>query len=543
MEQVGSVLLNVWREACRHIRIEESTQTIVELLAAHMPIRRALVRCVVQADAVIETVAVGAIAEKMGGDFGPQGADGDRRAQPVPDSNCLDRVKCGESQLGAVLDWCRAGRILHPQSAERAAAIIEALVPQGVDGDVVCGPLTFRDTDVGVLILAARPGCTFEPQHERLAEGLLEPFSAALTNDAAVRELEALREAAEADKQSLLTKLGRKSLVETIIGAQTGLALVMERVELVAASNVPVLIFGETGSGKEVIARAIHQRSSRAGGAFVRVNCGAIPSELVDSELFGHEKGAFTGAVASRKGWFERADGGTLFLDEIAELSQAAQVRLLRVLQDGWLERVGGHEPIHADVRVIAATNRNLEARVAERQFREDLWYRLAVFPVVLPPLRERRGDIPALAEHFAHKAAQRFGLTTVMPTEDDVRLLESYDWPGNVREFATVIDRAAILGDGRDLEIARALGLHDSAPSAPPLPRSAAPAEAPGSQPGASSLDEAMKQHIEKSLRAARGRIEGPFGAAVMLQINPNTLRARMRKLGVDAKLFRSPR
>ena len=543
MEQFSSVLLNLWREACRHIRIEESTQTIVELLAAQLPIRQALVRRVVQADAVIETVAVGAVAKKMGGDFGPEGADGDRRLRRVPGSNFLDRVKCSESQLRVVLDWCRAGRILHPQAGEHVAAIIEALVPEGVDGDVICGPLASGDADMGVLVLVARPGCVFEPRHERLAERLLEPFSAALTNDAAVRELEVLREAAEADKQSLLTKLGRKSLVETIIGAQTGLALVMERVELVAGSNVPVLIFGETGSGKEVIARAIHQRSSRAGSAFVRVNCGAIPSELVDSELFGHEKGAFTGAVASRKGWFERADGGTLFLDEIAELSPAAQVRLLRVLQDGWLERVGGHKPIHADVRVIAATNRNLEARVAERQFREDLWYRLAVFPVVLPPLRERRGDIPAMAEHFARKAAQRFGLATVMPTQEDVRLLESYEWPGNVREFATVIDRAAILGDGRGLEIARALGLHDTGASAAPLSRPTAPAEAPPTQSPVLALDEAMKEHIEKSLRAAQGRIEGPFGAAATLKINPNTLRARMRKLGINSRMFRVPR
>ena len=175
----------------------------------------------------------------------------------------------------------------------------------------------------------------------------------------------------------------------------------MERVELVARSDVPVLIFGETGSGKELVARAIHNRSPRAKGPFIRVNCGAIPHELIDSQLFGHEKGAFTGAVETRKGWFERADGGTLLLDELGELPLAAQVRLLRILQDGWLDRVGGQRPISVDVRIVAATHRDLAAMVAEGKFREDFWYRIAVFPIVLPPLRERREDIAGVGAAF----------------------------------------------------------------------------------------------------------------------------------------------
>ena len=191
----------------------------------------------------------------------------------------------------------------------------------------------------------------------------------------------------------------------------------MERVELVSKSDVPVLIFGETGSGKEVVARAIHNRSPRAKRPFIRVNCGAIPHELIDSQLFGHEKGAFTGATETRQGWFERADGGTLLLDELGELPLAAQVRLLRILQDGWLDRVGGQRPISVDVRIVAATHRDLPAMVAAGQFREDLWYRLAVFPIVLPPLRERREDIPELARHFAQRAATRFGLYPAEPT------------------------------------------------------------------------------------------------------------------------------
>jgi transcriptional regulator with GAF, ATPase, and Fis domain len=317
----------------------------------------------------------------------------------------------------------------------------------------------------------------------------------------------------------------------------------MERVEQVARTDAPVLILGETGSGKEVIARAIHTRSQRASGPVVRINCGAIPPELIDSELFGHERGSFTGAVAARKGWFERADGGTLFLDEIGELPLAAQVRLLRVLQDGSLERVGGHRAITVDVRIVAATHRHLESMVAEGKFREDLWYRIGVFPIRLPPLRERQQDIPALVTHFARRAGQRLGGAPLLPSERDIAVLRGYAWPGNVRELTAVIERAAILGDGKRLEVAKALGTIEpgatehvsSIPAAFPTARRQDAAER------VVSLDEAMKAHIERALTATHGRIEGPFGAAKVLCINPHTLRARMRKLEVDWSRFRS--
>jgi hydrogenase-4 transcriptional activator len=317
-----------------------------------------------------------------------------------------------------------------------------------------------------------------------------------------------------------------------------------------------VLLLGETGTGKEVIARAIHTRSPRHDGPFIRVNCGAIPSELIDSQLFGHERGSFTGAAETHKGWFERADGGTLFLDEIGELPPAAQVRLLRVLQDGYIERVGGKHPIHVDVRVVAATHADLAAMMSDGRFREDLWYRIAVFPIPIPPLRERGEDIPALACHFAQRAATRFGLSLVMPTREDNHLLIGYSWPGNVRELGAVIDRAALLGNGKRLEVAMALG----AAPAPAAGHSNAPAASVGSgimsddtspraldtQPASSlaGLDDAMRKHIESVLQATHGRIEGPFGAALRLNINPHTLRARMRKLGIEWRRFRtSPR
>ena len=210
-----------------------------------------------------------------------------------------------------------------------------------------------------------------------------------------------------------------------------------------------MLIFGETGTGKELVARAIHNRSSRRNGPFDRVNCGAIPPELIDSQLFGHERGAFTGAVEARRGWFERADGGTLFLDEIGELPPAAQVRMLRILQDGWMERVGGEKPINVDVRIVAATHRDLASMVAEGRFREDLWYRIAVFPIVLPPLRERREDIARLARALRRAGGHAVRAGPGRRPRRRPALLTAYPWPGNVRELAAVIDRAAILGDG----------------------------------------------------------------------------------------------
>jgi hydrogenase-4 transcriptional activator len=320
---------------------------------------------------------------------------------------------------------------------------------------------------------------------------------------------------------------------DPIVGADAGLAAVLERVGLVAGLDVPVLLLGETGSGKEVVARAIHTRSQRAAGPFLRVNCGAIPPGLIDSELFGHERGSFTGALGERRGWFERADQGTLFLDEIGELPLEAQVRLLRVLQDHTLERVGGHRSVSVDVRIVAATHRDLRALIADGRFREDLWYRIAVFPIELPPLRDHIEDVPALANHFALRAATRFGTPPRIPSPQDLELLAAYSWPGNVRELIAVIERAVILGNGAKLEVAKALG------AAPSAPAEARPAPTVVDESFA-TLDQAVARHIEAALARTRGRIEGHGGAAELLGINPHTLRARMRKLGLDWRRFR---
>jgi transcriptional regulator with GAF, ATPase, and Fis domain len=514
MERFSNLLLDVWREVCRHIEIGESVERVGPLLVRRLPVDLLLVRRLDVPRAGLETVATGHY-----------------RGAAV---SVRPRSECGAGELDRLLSWCEERQILW-QPVAKVRQQLPGLLPEVLDGETLAGPLVSDDGPAGVLILVARPPHAFRADHEDLVRCLLEPFTVALENDRRVRELLTLRETLEADKRSLLSRLDRHDISDSIVGAETGLRPVMEQIERVARSDAPVLILGETGSGKEVVARAIHSRSRRVAKPFLRVNCGAIPPELIDSELFGHEKGSFTGAVGERKGWFERADGGTLFLDECGELPLAAQVRLLRILQDGSFERVGGERQLTVDVRIVAATHRDLQALVAAGRFREDLWYRIAIFPIKLPPLRERKEDIPALATHFALRAAKRLGALPLAPAPNDIDLLLGYPWPGNVRELAAVIERAAILGDGKRLEVGQALGAAPRTPDSPvPAPASRARAEE------LLTLDAAMARHIELALTHSHGRIEGPFGAAALLQINPHTLRARMRKLKLDWRRFR---
>lgn len=526
-EAARELIIGVWREICRRPRLDDSLGTIAGMLAELMPLAAIGVLEFDNKSGCLETIATAAV----GMDAEPPRAG---------------KIELSPREAEKLLACRAAGGIFHGREDIGCGALAILAERISLRGDLIAGPLAGSNDPLGFLWLEAERGRAFNDTDVAAAKMLLEPFAAALVNHRRYHEMFALQAAAEADKRSLLTRLGRKELVDAVVGADSGLVAVMQRVELVARSNAPVLILGETGTGKELIAREIHRQSPRSEGPFIRVNCGAIPPELVDSHLFGHEKGAFTGAIDTRRGWFEQADGGTLLLDEIGELPPAAQVRLLRILQDGWLERVGGRQQIKVDVRIVAATHRDLAEMIAEKKFRADLWYRIAVFPLAIPSLRERVEDIPALANHFARRAATRFVLPLVLPAPQDIELLSAYSWPGNIRELASVIDRAAILGNGKHLEVEKALGLAPHSHAAPPadLDNRSKPSGRVAQQPAATrenmSLDAVVKRHIEAVLSLTNGRIEGRQGAAELLQINPHTLRGRMRKLGIDWSRFR---
>jgi transcriptional regulator with GAF, ATPase, and Fis domain len=376
---------------------------------------------------------------------------------------------------------------------------------------------------LGSLVLITEDKTGYNPEHARMLSMLKDLFAIALSNTLKHREVLTLKDLLADDNRYLHGELRRISGDE-IVGANFGLRDVMQKIQQVASLDSPVLLLGETGVGKDVIANAIHYSSSRSNGPFVSVNCGAIPDSLIDSELFGHEKGAFTGALAQKRGRFERANHGTIFLDEIGELPLQAQVRLLRVLQIREIERVGGVKTIPLDIRIIAATNRNLEEMVKTRQFREDLWFRLNVFPVWIPPLRDRRSDIPALLQHFISLKSKELKLTSVpVISPGAIDLLMDYHWPGNVRELQNVVERALILNPSGPLTFDH-MNLSDHtevtvSSQQPPLTE---------------NLDEVISQHIRSTLIKTGGKIHGSGGAAELLGINASTLRNRMNKLSI---------
>ncbi len=318
-------------------------------------------------------------------------------------------------------------------------------------------------------------------------------------------------------------------MFEEIVGTSPALQVVLSRVTKVAIANSTVLLTGETGTGKELVARAIHRRSNRASRAFVSVNCAAIPRDLIASELFGHEKGAFTGATQQRLGRFELANGGTLFLDEVGELPAETQIALLRVLQEHEFERVGGTRPIRADVRVIAATNRDLQAAISAGSFRNDLFYRLHVFPIGIPPLRERKEDIRLLVEYFIDRYARKGGKKITTVDKKTLRLLESYHWPGNIRELQNVIERSVLLCETESFSIDESW-----------LPQQPSPAESNDQVQLPLELAAQEKIMIEAALKESRGRVFGPTGAAAKLGIPRSTLESRIRSLGIDKNHFK---
>ena len=315
---------------------------------------------------------------------------------------------------------------------------------------------------------------------------------------------------------------GNATAFAGIVGQSSGLRSVLQLVETVAATNATVLLMGETGTGKELIARAVHERSPRKKGALVTLNCAAIPGSLFESEFFGHERGAFTGAHMQRAGRLELADHGTLFLDEVGELPLELQPKLLRALQDRAYERVGSARTRKVDIRLVAATNRNLEEMVSANQFRSDLYYRLNVFPIRVPPLRERRQDIPLLVHHFTKEYARQMNKRIDTVPAATMEKLMNWYWPGNVRELQNVIERCVILADGNALHLQPGTLVTETLPSAPDGPSSV------------------LKEKIEAALRETRGRVSGPEGAAVRLGLAPSTLESRIRALKIDKDRFR---
>jgi transcriptional regulator with GAF, ATPase, and Fis domain len=396
-------------------------------------------------------------------------------------------------------------------------------------------PLIYRGDTLGVLAVFSRAEIT--PSESDWLRIFADHAAIAIANARAYDEVERLRRQLELERDYLREEVKEVLAFGTIVGQSAALRGVLEQVELVAATDATALILGESGTGKELVAAAIHERSARRDHPLVRVNCGSIPAELFESEFFGHVKGAFTGALRDRVGRFQHADGGTLFLDEIAEIPLANQAKLLRVLQEGQFERVGDDRTRTVNVRLIAATNRDLRAEVAAGRFRQDLFYRISVFPLELPPLRQRREDIPALAHHFASRFAPQLNRPTVRLTNDDAALLMQYDWPGNVRELQNVMERAIILAKGSRLRLDLALAYGSVQPLASDPMTETPPASAPEKLIRSEELKDLERDSIIAALERAHRRVSGPGGAAALLGVNPNTLTSRMRSLGIKRK------
>jgi len=454
-------------------------------------------------------------------------------------------ARAGYANVATAVDGPEALEMLH---ARRFDLVLLDVVMPGMDGFAVCERLKAdaATRDLPVIFLTALDS-TPDKVHAFAAgavDFLTKPFRAEelvarvgthLALRQATRALEEqnarLREEIEAHQRSkatircLVDELRPGAQAGEIQGESSALARLLGEIELVATTDSTVLILGETGTGKELVARAIHDRSPRRERPLVKVNCAALPRELVESELFGHEKGAFTGATQQRRGRFELADGGTLLLDEVGELPLEAQAKLLRVLQEHEFERVGGARSLRTDVRVIAATNRDLARQVDAGAFRSDLYYRLNVFPLALPPLRERREDIPGLVRHFVARAARKLGKRLDGATPAFLARAAAYDWPGNVRELENVVERAAILARGPLLEPDGSFPVRGG-----PGPEARRPA-----RHGKESLEAVERDHILRVLEETHWVIEGEQGAARVLGLNPSTLRARLQKLGIQ--------
>jgi formate hydrogenlyase transcriptional activator len=389
-------------------------------------------------------------------------------------------------------------------------------------------PLIVEERSIGAIINWTKDPDGYRDLDDDVLLALARAVAPAVDRVLAYEALKELLDQAADDHEVLTGEWRLVQIGDDVIGDDPEFRKLKRQLELVAPTTATVLLLGESGTGKDVLARAIHDASPRADHPMITINCAALPSTLAESELFGHEQGAFTGALKQRRGKFELADHGTLFLDEVGELPLDVQAKLLRVLQERELERVGGTDTIQVDVRIVAATNRDLEADVAAGRFREDLYYRLSVFPLALPPLRERRGDIPALVEVFIARAAVRLRVPVRRVTDEGMRRLTDYAWPGNVRELQNAIERAMIVSPGATLEVDAML------PRRAPVIAAAPPRPAPRTAPEDSDADVAARERYLAALEGCNWVIEGASGAAAILGVHPNTLRYRLKRLGI---------
>ncbi len=412
------------------------------------------------------------------------------------------------------------GSVIHPDDSERLKAAADRALWTGSPYEL---ELRVRKADGSYRWFLVR----YNPLHDD--KGKVMRWYAAATD---IEDRKRAEEKLQQENAALREEVDATSMFEEIVGTSSALRTVLSRISKVAPSDSTVLITGETGTGKELVARAIHRRSHRGLRVFISVNCAAIPRDLIASELFGHERGAFTGATQRRLGRFELADGGTIFLDEVGELLPDTQVALLRVLQEREFERLGGTQPIHVDVRVVAATNRNLEAAASNGSFRQDLLYRLNVFPIEVPPLRERKDDILMLVEYFVQRYATRAGKNLQSIDKKTLELFHSYEWPGNIRELQNVIERSVILSSGGVFSVDESWLSKEPLMRAPRV-QSPAPFNVETEPPS-------EREIIEAALAASRGRVSGPSGAAARLRIPPSTLDHRIKTLKIDKRRFK---
>ncbi len=451
---------------------------------------------------------------------------------PMSDTPAGRVFKSGQTLLRRDLDKEREFPTEHRLFAEGFRSLIIA-------------PLIARGRVVGTLnLLSAKPG-QYTDSDAEFIPAVATQVGLAVENMNAFEEITALKARLEAENVYLQEEIRAEHNFKEIVGNSPALLAALHKVEQIAPTDSTALIWGETGSGKELIARAIHDRSHRQGRPLVKVDCSAISAGLVESELFGHVKGAFTGAIERRVGRFQLADGGAIFLDEVGELPLETQVKLLRVLQEQEFEPVGSDRTIRVNVRIIAATNRNLEEAVRDGRFRADLFYRLNVFPLHMPPLRERRTDVPQLAALFLDRFSKKFGKEVRGVSQATMDFFLRYAWPGNIRELQNVIERGVVLAQGPVLSLDPTLlqmGTTDIFSARGETHTLATLAGAPGNGPAAPgihsvSLEEVERQHIRAVLDQTGGVIEGPKGAATILKVHPNTLRSRMKKLGINAR------